>query len=174
VSARIAVGEGAHEDVIAVDLRPGLDIPATDTETRSRTLGLAIERALVTAGLEAGRVAVPEGDDGVPGEELEVALLDRAIAVAPGQRASLRLSIRNCVAGQIRGEAQIISPYDTWGFVHPWTQGFGVEPGEQTVVQFSVAPPPGTPAGAWWALLKVMYFGRMLYTEAVPLEVVPS
>ncbi|HEV8699249.1 MAG TPA: NEW3 domain-containing protein, partial [Candidatus Limnocylindrales bacterium] len=174
VSARIAVGEGAHEDVIAVDLRPGLDIPATDTETRSRTLGLAIERALVTAGLEAGRVAVPEGDDGVPGEELEVALLDRAIAVAPGQRASLRLSIRNCVAGQIRGEAQIISPYDTWGFVHPWTQGFGVEPGEQTVVQFSVAPPPGTSAGAWWALLKVMYFGRMLYTEAVPLEVVPS
>jgi hypothetical protein len=157
-----------------VDLRTGLDSPAADTESRSRTLTLAVERALVTAGLETGRVATVEDHDGLQGEELEVDLLDRAIAVAPGQRASLRLSMRNCVAGQIRGEAQIISPYDTWGFVHPWTQGFTVEPGEQTVVQFSVAPPPGTPAGAWWALVKVMYFGRMLYTESVPLDVVPS
>jgi alpha-mannosidase len=174
VSARIADGEGAHEDVVAVDLRTGLDIPATDTESRSRTVGLAIERALVTAGLETGRVATAEGDDGMPGEELEVDLLDRAIAVAPGQRASLRLSIRNCVAGQIRGEAQIISPYDTWGFVHPWTQGFEVDPGEQTVVQFGVAPRPGTLPGAWWALVKVMYFGRLLYTESIAVEVVPS
>jgi hypothetical protein len=174
VSARIAEGEGSQEDVVAVDLRTGLDTPAADTESRSRTITLAVERALVTAGLETGRVANPEGDDDMPGEEVLAELLDRAVAVSPGQRASLRLSIRNCVAGQIRGEAQIISPYDTWGFIHPWTQGFAVEPGEQTVVEFSVAPPPGTPAGAWWALIKVMHFGRLLYTESIPVEVVPS
>jgi hypothetical protein len=117
---------------------------------------------------------MPEGDDGLPGGELEVELLDRRIAVAAGQRASLRLSLRNCVAGGIRGEAQIISPYDTWGFVDPWSRGFVVAAGEEIVVDFSVAPPTGTPAGSWWALVKVMYFGRLIYTESIPLEVVPS
>jgi hypothetical protein len=101
-------------------------------------------------------------------------LLDRRIRVAPGERASLRLSLRNCVAGEIRGEAQIIGPYDTWNFVRPWTQGFAVDAGAETVVEFSIAPAPGTLPGTWWALVKVMYFGRLIYTESIPVEVVPS
>jgi len=173
VSARITDGGQSHEDVVTVDLRAGPDASAPDTTSRSPSLGHAVQRALVTAGLERGRMAAPEDDDGLFGDELLVELLDRTIAVGAGQRARLRLSLRNCVAGEIRGEAQVISPYDTWGFVDPWTQGFAVDPGEETVVEFSVAPPAGTPSGAWWALVKVMYFGRLIYTESIPVEVGP-
>jgi hypothetical protein len=173
VSARIADGGQAHEDVVTVDLRAGHDARATDIASRSQSLGLAVRRALVTAGLERDRVAAPEADEGRIGDELLVELLDRTISVAAGQRANLRLSVRNSVADAIRGEAQVISPYDTWSFVHPWTQGFALDAGEETVVEFSVAPPAGTPSGSWWTLVKVMYFGRLIYTESIAVEVGP-
>jgi hypothetical protein len=34
-----------------------------------------------------------------------------------------------------------------------------------------VAPPPWTPAGQWWALVRVVGAGRLLYSPAVPFEV---
>jgi alpha-mannosidase len=173
VSARIEDGGQTHEDVVMVDLRTGSAGPATDTTTRSTSLGLAIERALVTAGLEQGRVALSGAEQDLDGDLL-VEVLDHTITVAAGRHASLRLSLRNCVAGEIRGEAQVISPYDTWGFIDPWSQGFAVPPGKETVVEFRVAPPAGTPPGSWWALVKVMYFGRLIYTESIPVEVGPS
>jgi alpha-mannosidase len=157
-----------------VDLRNGPGAAESDPTSRSTSLGLAVQRALATAGLATARVVVSESDDDLLGEELRAELLDRRVSVAPGERASLRLSLRNCVAGEIRGEAQVISAYDTWDFVRPWTQGFAVDAGAETVVEFSVAPAPGTLPGTWWALVKVMYFGRLIYTESIPLEVVPS
>jgi alpha-mannosidase len=174
VAARITDGGQIHEDVVAVDVQTGRDTPRTDVGSRSPTLELAVRRALVTAGIDSGRVTASDREDAMPAEELEAALLDRAITVAPGERARLRLSLRNCLAGEIHGEAQVISPYDTWGFLGPWTQGFAIDPGAETVLEFTVAPPKGTPAGAWWALVKIMYFGRMLYTESIPVEVVSS
>jgi alpha-mannosidase len=174
VSARIDDGGQTHEDVVTVDLRSESDGPSTDTTSRSTSLGLAIERALVTAGLEEGRVAISARPADPLGGELLVELLDRAITVAPGRHTNIRLSLRNCVASEIRGEAQVISPYDTWGFIHPWSQGFAVAAGEEAVVEFSVAPPAGIPPGSWWALVKVMYFGRLVYTESIPVEVQPS
>ena len=122
------------------------------------------------ASIATGRHSGDDGDD-VPIDELLAELLDRRIAVAPGERARLRVSLRNCVASEIRGEAQVISPYDTWGFIHPWSQGFAVPAGKDAVVELSVAPPEGTPPGSWWALVKVMYFGRLVYTESIPVEV---
>jgi alpha-mannosidase len=173
VSARISEGGQTYEDVVTVDLQTGSSAAPSDATTRSASLGLAVQRALATSGLETARVDAPESED-LPGEELRVELLDRRIGVPPGGRASLRLSLRNCVAGEIRGEVQVISPYDTWDFVRPWTQGFAVGAGAETVVEFSVAPVPGTRPGTWWVLAKVMYFGRLIYTESLPLEVVPS
>ena len=97
-------------------------------------------------------------------------MLDPVIAVAPGGRARLRLSLR-CVASEIRGEAQVISPYDT-GVTHPWTQGFAVAVGGETALR-SPSRRPWVPAGSWWALIKIMYFGRALYTESIPVQVLP-
>ena len=101
-------------------------------------------------------------------------MLDPVIAVAPGGRARLRLSSGNCVASEIRGEAQVISPYDTWGLPPPVDPGFRGRRRRGDGAPITVAPPVGTPAGSWWALIKIMYFGRALYTESIPVQVLPS
>ena len=106
-----------------------------------------------------------------PGGEIEVKLLDREITVAPGDGASLRVALSNSAASEIRGEAQILSPLETWTTIRPWTQGFTVEPGDKTTLEFAVAPPRDVAAGTYWALVKVMYFGRVQYSESVPVTV---
>jgi alpha-mannosidase len=175
VAARIQDGGQDHEDVVAVDVGPGsMTRPPADTSSRSPSLVAAVERALATASIEGDRPTFREDHADLQVEELQVEVLDPVIAVAPGGRARLRLSLRNCVASEIRGEAQVISPYDTWGYLHPWTQGFAVAVGGETALGFTVAPPVGTPAGSWWALIKIMYFGRALYTESIPVQVLPS
>jgi hypothetical protein len=174
VAARLVADPngGTLEDVVSVDVRPGKEADGTDAMDRSRSLALAIERALATATIDATRPTFRDDRDEMPVDELLVELLDQGIAVAPGERASLRLSLRNCVASEIRGEAQVISPYDTWHFIDPWTQGFAVDAGDETIVDFVIAPPWGTPPGDWWALVKVMYFGQLHYTPSVAVRIV--
>jgi alpha-mannosidase len=64
-----------------------------------------------------------------------------------------------------------LSPYDIWSMISPWTQGFEVAGGETTDLSFQVSLPYGCRSGRYWALIKVMYFGRLHYTEAIPFEV---
>jgi hypothetical protein len=143
VAARITDETGQqHEDVVTVDLRPGTDgrhRPAG--EVRSGALGWAVERALATAGVdpEPG-TTTNAGARHDAGGELQVTLLDDEVSVASGGRTSLRVSIRNQAASEIRGEAQILSPLETWPSITPWTQGFVVDPGGETIVAFDVAP----------------------------------
>ena len=84
---------------------------------------------------------------------------------------SLRVSLSNAAASEIRGEAQILSPLETWTTIKPWTQGFAVEPGGRTTIEFAVEPPRDVAAGTYWALVKVMYFGRVQYSESVPVTI---
>jgi hypothetical protein len=39
------------------------------------------------------------------------------------------------------------------------------------VLGFDVRIPPTARQGTWWALVKVMYFGRVRYTESIPVIV---
>jgi len=94
--------------------------------------------------------------------------------VSAGQRATLRATLRNTAAGEVLGEVQVISPLETWSSITPWTQGFAVAGGEQGVVTFDIAPPPDAVPGQYWALIKVMYFGRILYSDSVPVQIVAS
>ena len=82
-----------------------------------------------------------------------------------------RCEISNSAASEVRGEAQVLSPLETWSTITPWTQGFTVEPGSDTVIGFDVAPPRDAIPGSYWALVKVMYFGRLLYTESVEVTI---
>ena len=107
----------------------------------------------------------------LPKRELEVTLQAEPVRVIQGQRGQIRASIRNRAASEIRGEAQILSPHETWTAITPWTQGFVVPPGGETVVTFAVQPPLDGTAGGYWALLKVMYFGRLFYSESIPVEI---
>jgi hypothetical protein len=173
VAARIEDGGQAHEDVVRIDLdrERSSGGQGRSPADRSQVLTQAIRRSLTTAGLEPTDPAM-ETDDAVDFQELLVELTDRAVQVRSGQRQRLRVSIRNCAGSEIRGEAQLLSPHETWSFLRPWTQGFAVAPGDSAEVEFVAEPVVGTPSGTWWALVKVMAFGRLYYTDSVPIEVV--
>ena len=125
----------------------------------------AVARAAAGASLDgAADVAhVDRGDEDLAGE-LEVELLTAEVRVSAGERAELRVVVRNRAADEIRGEAQLISPHETWPIATPWTQGFAVGAGAERSLTFAVHPPSDFAPGTFWGLVKVMYFGRLWYT----------
>jgi hypothetical protein len=106
------------------------------------------------------------------GDELVAELLADDIRVVAGERVTVKLLLRNDASSEIRGEAQLLSPHETWPFMGPWSQGFVVGGGAEVTLRFMIAPRRDTGAGRWWALFKVMYYGRRLYTKSIPVEVV--
>ena len=140
---------------------------------RSAALGWAVERALTTAGDR------PEPGTSEPGRgAARPRRRARGRAARTARSRSLRETAarsgsrcRTRAASEIRGEAQILSPLETWTTITPWTQGFAVEPGGRTTIEFDVEPPRDVAAGTYWALVKVMYFGRVLYSESVPVTI---
>jgi hypothetical protein len=132
----------------------------------------AVARAMKPTGGEP--VTQPPADglaEDATGPELEVEIVRDEVRLRAGERGSVRVRLRNRARSEIRGEAQVISPHETWPAITPWTQGFEVAPGQETTVTFAVEPPFDARPGTWWALVKVMYFGRLTYTESVPIEV---
>ena len=104
--------------------------------------------------------------------EVEVAMEPAILEVAPGERAALTVRLVNRTASVISGESQLMSPWGTWREARPWTQGFTAGPGETARLGYTVALPAGArPGSHWWALAKVMYFGRVRYTECAQIRV---
>ena len=104
--------------------------------------------------------------------ELGLATLTPAPRLAPGGTADLTVELSSGLASEMRGEAQLVSPFGSWEAIGPWTQGFRIRPGGRATLSFGVrVPATARPGTQWWALVKVMYFGRVRYTEAVPVTV---
>jgi len=104
--------------------------------------------------------------------EVEVALEPAVLEVAPGECAMLTVRLANRTASVIRGESQLMSPFGTWHQARPWTQGFTAGPGETIRVGYAVTLPAGArPGSGWWALAKVMYFGRARHTDSAQIRV---
>ena len=105
--------------------------------------------------------------------EMELAVLTPELRATPGSRGEVRISVRTQLASEAHGEAQLVSPFGTWDLVSPPTQGFSVTAREPAVLRFEVTVPatarPGTRS---WALVKVMYFGRVRYSQAIPINIV--
>ena len=113
-------------------------------------------------------------DDALAGEA-DISLVAEAIALAPGESGALEVQIRNQAASAVHGEAQLISPFGSWLRVRPWTTDFAVEAGATGTVRFEVAVPPAArPGEHWWAIVKVMYFGRIRYSRAAAVTVTPG
>ena len=104
--------------------------------------------------------------------EAEVTLLTPAVRLGPGETGELAVRVASRLSSQLRGEAQLISPVGTWQATAPWTQAVTVEPGGEATLRFTVSV-PATAVPGWesWLLVKLMYFGRVRYSEAVPLTV---
>jgi hypothetical protein len=65
-----------------------------------------------------------------------------------------------------------VSPFGTWRAAGPWTQAVTVGPGGSATARFGVTVPvTAEPGWESWLLVKLMYFGRVRYSAAVPLTV---
>ncbi len=91
--------------------------------------------------------------------------------LAPGSSGHLDLVLGNRTSSELRGEAQLVSPFETWPYAEPWTQGFAVPSGGQAQVPFAITVPADAGPLTSWLLVKVMYFGRLWYSPAVPFEI---
>jgi len=104
--------------------------------------------------------------------EISVTLAAASLALAPGSTGVIGARIVNHCASEIRGEAQLISPHGSWQLARPWTTGFGAEAGQETTLRFEVTAPAVARRGQqWWAIVKIMYFGRLYYTEPVEVTI---
>jgi hypothetical protein len=153
VSARIPGGPGQTlEDTVLVTVG---EPPAP-----SRAMPPAERDALLVADMQARDA------------EVEVSLDPAVLEIPPGQCATLAMRLANRTASVIRGESQLVSPFGTWQQAGPWTRGFTAGAGETITVGYTVALPAETrPGSEWWALAKVMYFGRVRYTESAQIRV---
>jgi alpha-mannosidase len=112
-------------------------------------------------------------DSAAAAAEVELATLTPELRLAPAGRGLLLVSVTSHLASEIHGEAQLLSPFGTWAMLSPPALGFSATPAEPAVLRFEVAAPATARPGArWWALVKVMYFGRVRYSPAIPVNVV--
>jgi alpha-mannosidase len=107
--------------------------------------------------------------------EIGLAVLTSALRLPPGGDGEVALEVTNRLASPVRAEAQLVSPFGSWEALGPWTQGVQAAPGERVTARFGVRiPATARPGRQWWALVKVMYFGRVRYSAAVPVTVISA
>ncbi|MEP7024952.1 MAG: hypothetical protein ABJB47_14375, partial [Actinomycetota bacterium] len=83
-------------------------------------------------------------------------------------RGEIAVRLASGAASGLRGEAQLVCPFGNWAGARPWTRGFDVGPGQETVLRYQVtAPATARPGERSWALVKVMYFGRVRYSPTI-------
>jgi alpha-mannosidase len=107
--------------------------------------------------------------------EVSLAVLTPELRLAPGERGELAVSLTSHLASELHGEAQLVSPFGAWEMLSPATRGFGVMPQRPVTLRFHVTvPATARPGSQWWALVKVMYYGRVRYSDAIPVVITPA
>jgi alpha-mannosidase len=102
--------------------------------------------------------------------EIAVALEPARLELCPGQAATLRVRVSSALRSELRGEVTMLSPFGSWND-RQWTAPLTAGPGQTVTLSFPVTVPASArPGQQWWALAKVMYFGRVRYT--VPTDIV--
>jgi hypothetical protein len=169
LAVRVAPGTAAGRYFVAARIRDGLGHLIEDTamvavgERRWPDPGLPPEESLevMLADYTAGAA------------ELGLDVLTPGLELAPGGEAELLVRVTSGLASELHGEAQLIAPFGTWEMLGPWTQGLRLAPGAETVLRFAVRAPATARPGRWWALVKLMYYGRVRYTEAIGVVISP-
>ncbi len=104
--------------------------------------------------------------------ELDLSVLGPAVTLRPGGSGTVEVLVRNRTGSAIRGEAQLISPHGSWRVAGPWSAGFALAAGAERTLRFGLAVPAwARPGEQWWVVVKIMYFGRVLYSEPVDVRV---
>ncbi len=111
-------------------------------------------------------------DYGAAAGEVELSLDTTEVRLAPGEAGEIVASLTSHLASELRGEAQLVSPFGTWELTESSTVPVTVAPGERVAVRWAVhAPATARPGAQWWALVKLMYFGRVWYTNSIPVSI---
>ena len=112
VAARIADGGQVFEDAVLVSVgepaAPALDLPLNELFP----LYVADQQKLAA--------------------ELDLALLTPQLRLRPGERGEIAVRLGNTTAAQIRGEAQLVSPFGSWAEARPVDAGFRRRTGRRT------------------------------------------
>jgi uncharacterized membrane protein len=119
--------------------------------------------------------AAAQGSKAATGRDtgLSVDVVSSSLRLVPGGRAELGVVLANRTRGEIRGELQLVSPWGTWGAIADPVRGFSLPAGAERTITCEVAVPRDAEAGAYWALAKVMWFGRCQYAPTVELVIAP-
>jgi len=118
-------------------------------------------------------VAMQQAAETALAGEADISLVSASLAIRPGGAAAVEVLLRNRTQSPIRGEAQFISPFGSWRETAPWTTDFALQAGQARTLRFDVRIPANARTGQqWWAIVKVMYFGRLQYTEPVEVTIV--
>jgi alpha-mannosidase len=111
-------------------------------------------------------------DYGAAAAEVELTLDTQEVRLAPGDDGELVVSITSHLASELRGEAQLVSPFGTWELTGASILPVTVAPGERVELRYRLhAPATARPGATWWALVKLMYFGRVWYTDSIPVSI---
>ncbi|MEU7241226.1 glycoside hydrolase family 38 C-terminal domain-containing protein [Streptomyces sparsogenes] len=166
----------------AADTLPGLYFVAVRIEYAGQTIEDVatvavgeLPELLPTAGEPPAEWEQTKGTTATTGRDtgLSVEVAASSLRVAPGERVRHEVVLTNRTRGEIRGELQTISPWGTWEALSTPVCGFVLAPGERQTTGFDVAPPLDTDPGSYWAVTKVMWFGRCQYAPTVELVVAP-
>lgn len=95
------------------------------------------------------------------------------VDVAAGETATITATVATDCHAALTLEAHLISPWGTWEWMGPNIVGAEVPARGSVDLTFDVAPPPWTPPGEWWVLVRVGCAGELVYTSAVRVRVVP-
>jgi len=170
VSVRVPPGTAAGRYFVAARIRDDLGQLIEDTamvavgERRWPDPGLPPEETL----------ELMQADYAAGAAEADVAVLTPELRLTPGSHGELQVRVTSGLASELHGEAQLVSPFGSWDMLGPRTQGFSVAPGASTVLRFMVNVPVTARRARWWALVKVMYYGRVRYTEAINVDIEPA
>ncbi|WP_116112429.1 glycoside hydrolase family 38 C-terminal domain-containing protein [Austwickia chelonae] len=157
IGVRTRIGEDLVEDVLTVVVGdPGDILPPTP--------GVEVDHQIQIGGLPR-TTARSTG--------LTVTGVTEQVVLRAGTRTSIEVTVRNDLRTAICGEAIPVSPWGTWGIVGPTVQALEVEAGQSQTIRFDVQADTDVRPGNWWVLVKLVWAGRIQYTRAVPLIVLP-
>ncbi|TDV50752.1 NEW3 domain-containing protein [Actinophytocola oryzae] len=95
------------------------------------------------------------------------------VRLARGGSGRLAVRVASSAGAPIALEAAVVSPWGTWDLVGPRLVGGSVPAFGEVELAFDVRVPEWAAPGRWWALVRVAGAGRLLYSPAVSLEVLP-
>jgi len=119
-------------------------------------------------------LVIPDGDGGsIPSLEtlLDAVLDTEEVEVAAGSSTRLGIRLANRTQDEIRGEAAAVSPWGAWDMVSPSVQPFEVAALGTSRLEFDIRPTADQRPGRSWVLVKVMWYGHLVYLPAVSLIV---